>query len=74
MKQINRYYLVFGVWCAILAYAVFFGNNVYFNTILLYFGFLGCVTANMKMKRNANLVKKLLICLDNSNKMIIFAT
>lgn len=45
MKQINRYYLVFGVWCAILAYAVFFGNNVYFNTILLYFGFLGCVTA-----------------------------
>ena len=45
MKQINRYCLVFGVWCAILAYAVFFGKNVYFNTILLYFGFLGCVTA-----------------------------
>ena len=36
---------MFGVWCAILAYAVFFGNNVYFNTILLYFGFLGCVMA-----------------------------
>ena len=51
--KMNRYYLVFGAWCTILAYAVF-GNNVYFNAILLFFGFLGCVTAYAYINENEN--------------------
>lgn len=54
MKQINRYYLVFGAWCAILAYAVFFSNNVHFNAILLFFGFLGGVTAYAYIDKHEN--------------------
>ena len=49
----NRYYLVLGAWCVILAYAVF-SNNVYFNAILLFFGFLGCVTAYAYINENEN--------------------
>ena len=54
MKQMNRYYLVFGAWCVILAYAAFFSNNVYFNGFLLFFGFLGCVTAYAYINENEN--------------------
>ena len=54
MKQINRYYLVFGFVAAILAYAVFFSHNVYFNAILLFFGFLVCVTAYAYIDKHEN--------------------
>lgn len=54
MKQMNRYYLVFSAWCTILAYAAFFSNNVYFNVFLLFFGFLGCVTAYAYINEHEN--------------------
>lgn len=54
MKQINRYYLVFGFWAAILFYAAFISNNVYFNGFLLFFGFLGCVTAYTYIDEHEN--------------------
>ena len=54
MKQVNRYYLVFGVWGIILAYAVFFSHNVYFNAILLFFGFLGGVIAYAYIDEHEN--------------------
>lgn len=54
MKQINRYYLVIGAWCAIIAYVVFFSNNVYLNVILFFFGFIGCVTAYAYIDEHEN--------------------
>lgn len=64
MKRINRYYLVFGVWCAILFYAAFISNNVYFNFILFFFGLFGCIVAYAYIKgheneKEVNFIKKL---------------
>lgn len=54
MRQVNRYYLVFGFVAAILVYAVFFSHNVYFNAILLFFGFVGSVTAYAYIDEHEN--------------------
>ena len=64
MKQINRYYLVLGAWCALLVYAAFFSNNVYFNEFLLFFGLFGCIVAYAYIKeheneKEVNFIKKL---------------
>lgn len=54
MKKINRYFLVFGFWATILFYAAFISNNVYFNAFLLFFGFIGCITACAYIEENEN--------------------
>lgn len=64
MKQINRYYLVFGFWAVILFYAAFISNNVYFNFIFLFFGLFGCIVAYAYIKeheneKEVNFIKKL---------------
>ena len=64
MKRINRYYLVFGFWAAILFYAAFISNNVYFNFILFFFGLFGCIVAYAYIKeheneKEVNFIKKL---------------
>ena len=54
MKQINRYYLVFGFWAAILFYTAFISNNVYFNGILLFFGFILTILGFAYIDENEN--------------------
>ena len=54
MKQINRYYLVFGFWAAILFYAAFISNNVYFNGFLLFFCFLLTILGYAYIDENEN--------------------
>lgn len=54
MEKINRYYLVFGFWAAILFYAAFMSNNVYFNAFLLFFGFIGSILACGYIMENQN--------------------
>lgn len=54
MKRINRYLVVFVFWAAILFYAAFISNNVYFNFILFFFGLFGCIVAYAYIKEHEN--------------------
>lgn len=45
MEKLNRYYLVYVAFVAILVYCVAFSHNVYLNAFLILSGFLGCIMA-----------------------------
>ena len=45
MEKLNRYYLVYVAFVAILVSCVAFSHNVYLNAFLILSGFLGCIMA-----------------------------
>lgn len=51
--KVNRFYIVFVIWAALLSWCIF-NNNTHFNAPVLYFGFLSLVVALAYIYENKN--------------------